>query len=113
MRFAVNGDAIFSDHAVAEHRARSARAHTNHKEAALRGMLTIQSGSGHEVIEYDTEAENGPLDPAIAEAKFDEMMAKGGFAFAETATGEREQIRAFDPETQTRVTIAPQIAGGC
>jgi hypothetical protein len=79
----------------------------------LQGTLTIQNRDGHEVIEYDTAVSDGPLDPAVAEARFNEMVGRGGFAFAETITGEREMVREFNPETMAKVTMVPQIAGGC
>jgi hypothetical protein len=78
----------------------------------VKGQLFVQDRSGHTTIEWDTEVTDGPLRPEVAEAKFAEMMRRGAFAFAETAPGEREQIKTFDPQTQTKVSITPQIAGG-
>jgi len=82
----------------------------------MTGTLVI-TGRSPQKIDWDTEHANGngPLDPAIANARFEEMVTeKRMFAFADTVSGEREQIRhgGFDPETQSKVTLTPQIAGG-
>lgn len=81
----------------------------------MTGQLVI-TGRYPETINWDTEQNGGgPLDPCHAKAKFEEMVStKHMFAFADTVTGEREQIRhdQFDPQTQTKVTLTPQIAGG-
>ncbi len=78
----------------------------------MTGQLTIQNRTGHTTIEWDTEDKDGPLDPSIAEQAFNQMVKNGAFAFAETVSGTREQVKEFDPETQAKVTIAPRIAGG-
>jgi len=83
----------------------------------MTGTLVITHGPEKGSIEWDTDHSDGkgPLDPANAEAKFNEMVGSGMFAFASTTTGgPAEQIKEgeFDPQTQTKVTMTPQIAGG-
>lgn len=82
----------------------------------MTGQLVIL-GKSPQTIDWDTEHANGngPLDPAVANARFEEIVqGQRMFAFADTVTGEREQIHGggFDPQTQTKVTMTPQIAGG-
>lgn len=83
------------------------------------GVLFVQTPTGQDAVEWDTEMNGGgPLDPCHARATFEKLVSRGSFAFAETVTEKgdvtREQIRkgGFDPETQSKVTIVPQIAGG-
>jgi hypothetical protein len=82
----------------------------------MTGTLVITHGPNKASIAWDTDHANGsgPLDPAIAAATFDQNVDRM-FAFAETVAGEpAEQIKKgeFDPQTQSKVTMTPQIAGG-
>lgn len=79
----------------------------------MTGELLVMGSTGHTTVEWDTE-KSETVDHVKAE--FDRIVGYyGGFAFVETESGEREQIRKgeFDPETQTKVVIAPGMQGGC
>jgi hypothetical protein len=82
----------------------------------MTGTLTLMRAREHTTYEWDTElvTSNGMLSKADIQAKFNEMMQSGGLAYSSTPEGS-EQIKSsgFDPETQSQVTIIPQIAGGC
>jgi len=76
----------------------------------MTGTLTVTRAGRNETLEWDTDV---PESAEVARQRFNEVVGGGGFAFAELATGEREQVREFDPQTQPRVVVAYQIAGGC
>lgn len=77
----------------------------------MTGELCILNRSGHKAVPWDTEVNDGPLDPAVANAEFDRLVAQGHMGFG-TKDGESEQIRTFQPETYDKITVTPAFAGG-
>lgn len=77
----------------------------------MRGELRILDRSGHTTIDFDTEVDNGPLDPEVAKKEFDRLVSEGHLGFGTTKEGKSEQLKKFDSSFPI-VTISPPFVGG-
>lgn len=71
----------------------------------MRYEFNVLDASGHSTKEFSSE------DKAAAQAKFQELVARGNLAYANKGAGETVALRAFD-DTVEETTFHRQLQGG-
>lgn len=77
----------------------------------MQGEMRILNASGHTALAWDTEVQEGALDPAVVEAEFDRLVGQGHLAFGTTEAGENVQLKSFDKD-YPKITLSPPFVGG-